>query len=125
MCGIVGYFRKAEGEGPLGEVMLRMITALGCRGPDSTGLALYGGKRQSGAVVRIKLAEAKEAAPQTTAILKALADVTDVTASALAAGVFRVELGNGAAAAAVERAVLRSAPGSEVPLRRRSWDRRG
>jgi len=114
MCGIVGYFRKAEGEGPLGEVMLRMITALGCRGPDSTGLALYGGKRQSGAVVRIKLAEAKEAAPQTTAILKALADVTDVTASALAAGVFRVELGNGAAAAAVERAVLRSAPGSEV-----------
>jgi glutamate synthase domain-containing protein 1 len=114
MCGIVGYFRKAEGEGPLGEVMLRMITALGCRGPDSTGLALYGGKRQSGAVVRIKLAEAKEAAPQTAAILKALADVTDVTASALAAGVFRVELGNGAAAAAVERAVLRSAPGSEV-----------
>jgi glutamate synthase domain-containing protein 1 len=114
MCGIVGYFRKAEGEGPLGEVMLRMITALGCRGPDSTGLALYGGKRQSGAVVRIKLAEAKEAAPQTTAILKALADVTDVRASALAAGVFRVELGNGAAATAVERAVLRSAPGSEV-----------
>jgi methylamine---glutamate N-methyltransferase subunit A len=114
MCGIVGYFRKAEGEGPLGEVMLRMITALGCRGPDSTGLALYGGKRQSGAVVRIKLAEAKEAAPQTTAILKALADVTDVTASALAAGVFRVELGNGAAATAVERAVLHSAPGSEV-----------
>jgi glutamate synthase domain-containing protein 1 len=114
MCGIVGYFRKAEGEGPLGEVMLRMITALGCRGPDSTGLALYGGKRQSGAVVRIKLAEAKEAAPQTTAILKALADVTDVRASALAAGVFRVELGNGAAATAVERAVLHSAPGSEV-----------
>ena len=29
MCGIVGYFRKAEGEGPIGEVMLRMITALG------------------------------------------------------------------------------------------------
>ena len=114
MCGIVGYFRKAEGEGPLGEVMLRMITALGCRGPDSTGLALYGGTRQSGAVVRVKLAEAKEAAPQTLAILKALADVTDVTASALAAGVLRVELGNGAAAAAVERAVLRSAPGSEV-----------
>lgn len=31
MCGIVGYFRKADSEGPLGEVMLRMIAALGCR----------------------------------------------------------------------------------------------
>ena len=31
MCGIVGYFRKGASEGPLGEVMLRMITALGCR----------------------------------------------------------------------------------------------
>jgi glutamate synthase domain-containing protein 1 len=114
MCGIVGYFRKAEGEGPLGEVMLRMITALGCRGPDSTGLALYGGSRSTGAVVRVKLAEGAEPKPQAQAILRALEAVTEVGSSALAAGVFRVELGNGAAATAVERAVLRAAPGSEV-----------
>jgi glutamate synthase domain-containing protein 1 len=114
MCGIVGYFRKAEGEGPLGEVMLRMITALGCRGPDSTGLALYGGSRAAGAVVRVKLAEGAEPKPQAQAILQALETVAEVGSSVLAAGVFRVELGNGAAAVAVERAVLRAAPGSEV-----------
>jgi methylamine---glutamate N-methyltransferase subunit A len=114
MCGIVGYFRKAEGEGPLGEIMLRMITALGCRGPDSTGLALYGGKRKSGAVVRVKLAEAVEAKPQAKAILKAVESLGEVKDSELNAGVFRLELGNGTTATAVERAVLRSAPGSEV-----------
>jgi glutamate synthase domain-containing protein 1 len=114
MCGIVGYFRKSGSEGPLGEVMLRMITALGCRGPDSTGLALYGGKRRAGAVVRVKLAEGKEDGPQAKAIVRALEAVTDIKVSALAGSVLRVELGNGASAAAVERAVLRSAPGSEV-----------
>jgi glutamate synthase domain-containing protein 1 len=114
MCGIVGYFRKSGSEGPLGEVMLRMITALGCRGPDSTGLALYGGKRRAGAVVRVKLADGKEDGPQTKAIVRALESITRIKASALTSGVLRVELGNGASAAAVERAVLRSAPGSEV-----------
>jgi glutamate synthase domain-containing protein 1 len=114
VCGIVGYFRKADNEGPIGEIMLRMMTALGCRGPDSTGLALYGGKRRSGAVVRVKLREAEAPAPQASAVLHALESVSEVKASALADGVLRVELGNGASAAAVERAVLRSAPGSEV-----------
>ena len=114
MCGIVGYFRKADSEGPIGEIMLRMITALGCRGPDSTGLALYGGKRRSGAVVRVKLAERGEPSHQATAILHALAGLGEIRASAVDDGVMRVELGNGAAATAVEQAVLRSAPGSEV-----------
>jgi len=114
MCGIVGYFRKLDSEGPIGEVMLRMITAMGCRGPDSTGLALYGGKRKTGAVVRVKLADDEVVATQAKAILHALEAVTEVKTSALSDGVLRLELGNGASATAVERAVLRSAPGSEV-----------
>ncbi|TMC64303.1 MAG: glutamine phosphoribosylpyrophosphate amidotransferase [Chloroflexi bacterium] len=114
MCGIVGYFRKLDSEGPIGEVMLRMITAMGCRGPDSTGLALYGGKRKTGAVVRVKLADDEVGATQAKAILHALEAVTEVKTSALSDGVLRLELGNGASATAVERAVLRSAPGSEV-----------
>jgi glutamate synthase domain-containing protein 1 len=114
MCGIVGYFRKLDSEGPIGEVMLRMITALGCRGPDSTGLALYGGKRKTGAVVRVKLADDEVVATQAKAILHALEAVTEVKTSAISDGVLRLELGNGASAMAVERAVLRSAPGSEV-----------
>jgi glutamate synthase domain-containing protein 1 len=114
MCGIVGYFRKTDSEGAIGEVMLRMITALGCRGPDSTGLALYGGKRRSGAVVRVKLSDRAEPTDQARAILRALEGMSEIRASAVDDGVLRVELGNGVAATAVERAVLRSAPGSEV-----------
>jgi len=114
MCGIVGYFRKLDSEGPIGEVMLRMITAMGCRGPDSTGLALYGGKRKTGAVVRVKLADDEVVATQAKAILHALEAVTEVKTSALSDGVLRLELANGASATAVERAVLHSAPGSEV-----------
>ena len=114
MCGIVGYFRKLDSEGPIGEVMLRMITAMGCRGPDSTGLALYGGKCKTGAVVRVKLADDEVVATQAKAILHALETVTEVKTSALSDGVLRLELANGASATAVERAVLRSAPGSEV-----------
>ena len=114
MCGIVGYFRKLDSEGPIGEVMLRMITAMGCRGPDSTGLALYGGKRKTGAVVRVKLADDEVVATQAKAILHALETVTEVKTSALSDGVLRLELANGASATVVERAVLRSAPGSEV-----------
>jgi methylamine---glutamate N-methyltransferase subunit A len=42
MCGIVGYLDKRGGEGrPLGQTLLAMLRALGCRGPDSVGVALY------------------------------------------------------------------------------------
>jgi glutamate synthase domain-containing protein 1 len=43
MCGIVGLLDKRGGEGPrLGETLLAMLQALGCRGPDSVGVALFG-----------------------------------------------------------------------------------
>jgi glutamate synthase domain-containing protein 1 len=43
MCGIAGLFLKDQGlEGELGGLMAAMLTALGDRGPDSTGFAVYG-----------------------------------------------------------------------------------
>lgn len=42
MCGIVGYLDKpTTGSAPIGRVILAMIEALDCRGPDSAGVALY------------------------------------------------------------------------------------
>ena len=114
MCGIVGYFRKASGEGPLGAVVLRMLSALGCRGPDSTGVAMYGGRRKSGAVVRIKLAEEEPPEPQIAAILRALKPIAQVKASGLNDGLFRLELADGVSVAAVEQAVEQAVPGTEV-----------
>jgi methylamine---glutamate N-methyltransferase subunit A len=43
MCGIAGLFLKDQRlEGRLGALMAGMLTALGDRGPDSTGFAVYG-----------------------------------------------------------------------------------
>jgi glutamate synthase domain-containing protein 1 len=42
MCGIVGILDKRGGQYPLGKTVLAMLGALGCRGPDSAGVALFG-----------------------------------------------------------------------------------
>lgn len=45
MCGIVGFFDKREQpDFPLGRTLLGMLQALSCRGPDSAGVALFGGR---------------------------------------------------------------------------------
>jgi glutamate synthase domain-containing protein 1 len=43
MCGIVAFWDKSGGNDTVtGGVVLSMLEALGCRGPDSAGLALLG-----------------------------------------------------------------------------------
>lgn len=43
MCGIVGFLDKRGGpQRRLGATLLAMLEALGCRGPDSAGVALFG-----------------------------------------------------------------------------------
>lgn len=45
MCGIVGYLDKRDQpDFPLGKTLLTMLQALSCRGPDSAGVALFGGR---------------------------------------------------------------------------------
>lgn len=53
MCGIVGFFDKPGGPAPVGATVLAMLSALGCRGPDSAGIAFWGEERD-GVVVRVK-----------------------------------------------------------------------
>jgi methylamine---glutamate N-methyltransferase subunit A len=55
MCGIVGYLRKDEAEAPVGATLLAMLEALARRGPDSSGIALWG-KGVAGLVVRVQSA---------------------------------------------------------------------
>src|SRR5882724_11471921 len=67
MCGIVGFFAKngggqaGIGQAEIGQTILSMLRALGCRGPDSAGVALYGalyGAPDDGRfVVRVKLGD--------------------------------------------------------------------
>jgi glutamate synthase domain-containing protein 1 len=62
MCGIVGFMdRRGEAGAATGRIVLTMLRALACRGPDSAGLALIGDEPADGEtrwVVRIAPADA-------------------------------------------------------------------
>ncbi len=55
MCGIVGFWNRQDDTGGLGQTILKMLGALDCRGPDSAGVALYGGGQYGGMVLRVSL----------------------------------------------------------------------
>jgi len=63
MCGIAGLIHRGK-TANIGQEMTSMLQSLKHRGPDSTGFALYGDARSSGAseyVMRFKVAEQEEA----------------------------------------------------------------
>jgi len=65
MCGIVGFWDKTGNErGAVGCTILKMLDALGCRGPDSAGVALFGTPDGDGFVIRVKLREHGRLEPQ-------------------------------------------------------------
>jgi methylamine---glutamate N-methyltransferase subunit A len=56
MYGIVGYFDKTGAENqPLGKILLGMLNALACRGPDSAGVSLFGTAQANQLIARVKL----------------------------------------------------------------------
>jgi glutamate synthase domain-containing protein 1 len=57
MCGIVGFFAKDGGQVETGRTILGMLRALGCRGPDSAGVALFGAPDDDRFVVKVKLGD--------------------------------------------------------------------
>jgi glutamate synthase domain-containing protein 1 len=58
MCGIVGFLDKTgNARSPVGQTILRMLAALGCRGPDSAGVALYGAPSDGALIARVKLGD--------------------------------------------------------------------
>src|SRR5260370_18282872 len=56
MCGIAGILYKQQ-EGPIGDLLIKMLADLNRRGPDSTGVALYGNLPKGNLVLRIKVDE--------------------------------------------------------------------
>ena len=58
MCGIMGYFDKTGArDAELGATMLKMLNALGRRGPDSAGIALYADHPDGTHLIRVKLGD--------------------------------------------------------------------
>lgn len=63
MCGIVGFIDRLDRpDAPAGEVMLRMLDALACRGPDGSGAAVWRGDRGPGVGMRVHLGASDSAA---------------------------------------------------------------
>jgi methylamine---glutamate N-methyltransferase subunit A len=76
MCGIAGYWEKSgSSDTALGGTLLRMITALGCRGPDSAGVAMYRSKRPGSWIARVKLGDHGDLPARAAQVVHAAAGV--------------------------------------------------
>jgi glutamate synthase domain-containing protein 1 len=64
MCGIAGFFAKDGENAEVGRTILGMLRALGCRGPDSAGVALFGAPDDGRFTVRVKLGESGDLEPR-------------------------------------------------------------
>jgi len=104
MCGIVGYLDRTGGaRDRLGRTMLSLLSALGCRGPDSAGVAMYGDPR--GFVLRIKVGGGDGdalLAERTTAEIRTMAPLLEVERFGPS---LRVVVGGGPDPLALARAV--------------------
>jgi glutamate synthase domain-containing protein 1 len=90
MCGIVGFFEKSGTvEAPVGATLLRMLTALGCRGPDSAGIALWG-EGADGLIVRVKLGDADDLGARRREVIRQARRITRVRAAAAQGSLLRV-----------------------------------
>jgi glutamate synthase domain-containing protein 1 len=116
MCGIVGFLDKRGGtERPLGRTLLALLDALACRGPDSTGVALFG-PPSSRWVAQVKLPDDAERQGAIIQSLEAGAGVGPVVGYALAGTYVRLELARHELphAALAEVFVLNRYPDTEV-----------
>ena len=84
MCGIVGFLDKSGNRrAPVGRVLLDMLTALGRRGPDSAGVALYGDYGESILVLRVKLGEHSRLETQGAQVRESVKDLASVVEMSL------------------------------------------
>lgn len=92
MCGIAGYLNKTETtKAPVGMTLLKMLAALGCRGPDSAGVALYG-QAQTGGVLQIKLGEGPDLAPCGETVLSTVRSHTTLHEATTTASCLRLHV---------------------------------
>jgi glutamate synthase domain-containing protein 1 len=92
MCAITGYLEKAGDPGaPIGRLLLDMLLAVGCRGPDSTGIAVYGPERD-GYVLQIKLGESGGFTAMSAELAATVEGLTMVRSARCTASYLRLEV---------------------------------
>lgn len=114
MCGIIGFLDKHGGHGrPIGRTLLTMLQALSCRGPDSTGVAIFGPARGAW-VLQVKLPEMMVPFAAATAVLDALRDAAEVIRHETIGAYLRLEIERTAEPIPLEERIVRRVPGAEV-----------
>jgi methylamine---glutamate N-methyltransferase subunit A len=115
MCGIVGFLDKTgTNAGALGRTVLGMLNALGCRGPDSAGVALYGENDDSKLIARVALGEKQDFDASAAKVLDAAGKFGAVSDSSITDCYLRFEIGGQACIQQLIEAVESSEPGTEV-----------
>ncbi len=112
MCGIVGYFDRRRPSAPVGRILLDMLTALGGRGPDSAGVAIWG-KPGDGLFVRVKPAERGVDPALVREIVRRARHVARVRAAATRSSLMRM-VADGADPAELTGAIEGAGPTVEV-----------
>lgn len=115
MCGIVGFLDKTgNGQTAVGDTIFKMLDALGARGPDSAGVALFGGGHESDLVLRVKLGEKGNFAEKGRTITEQLRALGYLRDASTTAEYLRLVLNYEGDARQIERYVESLAPGLEV-----------
>jgi len=104
MCGIVGFLDTSGALGPVGATLLGMLETLAGRGPDSSGVALWG-PAAHGLVIRIKLGEGGVVDVRRREVVRRAARLARVESATLEGSLLRLVVAKaevGELAAAVE-----------------------
>jgi glutamate synthase domain-containing protein 1 len=91
MCGIVGVFDKTGEASPVGATALAMLSALGCRGPDSAGVAFWG-PDADGHVVRVKPGDGADPVARRRAIARSASRFGRMRATSTRGALLRVRV---------------------------------
>jgi glutamate synthase domain-containing protein 1 len=115
MCGIVGYLDKTGNDADtLGRIVLGMLNALGCRGPDSAGVALYGHGRDNEFVAQVALSGRDNFDVSGSKVLEAAGKFAPVSDPSITDCYLRFRIGGEACIKCLMKAVESVEPGTEV-----------
>jgi glutamine phosphoribosylpyrophosphate amidotransferase len=113
MCGIVGFLdRRGHPDRPLGGTLLAMLQALACRGPDSTGAALFHAENAVHLNLSVPVRNDRRDAGPTVA--DRLRDLGLTLVHDYRNGTYRVRIPDGTEPVALEAQLREVLPGAEV-----------
>lgn len=115
MCGIVGYLDKSgSGAFPLGRTIVEMLKALDTRGPDSAGVALFGGKINGRLILKVSLGEKGDFGGVAEEVSRIVGDVAEVQATSRVEEYLRLVVDYEGSAPDLEKLIESAGEGIEV-----------